>query len=917
MLKPSMLLILSAGILGLGGPARPGWAQAAEQVVAQWRFDTDNDLQGWVAGGHLAEIQVRDGALNGRATDWDPILLGPVCEIPATATQRIEISLRCTEDSRAELFWTETLEGQHGGFSQEKYASFAVTGDGRYHVYRVRPFWHAAGKIVRLRFDPPNKGRFEWAGLRIVDRTDTAKSDARAWQFDASACDWQTEPAPRQAAVQAGALQWTVDSPEAILWSPALRIATQENSWISIQMAASGGTTGRIHCATSRRYGSGHIEFPLRPDGRMRTYNVFLGSLSVWRDDLVLVGLQPTDEAGGRVRIRSIEIADQPQGAPDLEVEFLGSTAGVNRVGRPVEISALVRNQGGQAAEKIVAALRVPEGVRVLPGGGQAERISPWLPQTLSWQIEASQPGPATIRLDLSAEGVPPLTSDASIDFTLPPQIPATDYIPPPQPVRANVDLGVFYFPGWGSRTRWQPILDFPKRKPVLGWYDEANPECADWQIKWAVEHGVKFFLVDWYWVRGQRHLEHWLHDAYPHARFRSQLQWCVMWANHNPPNTHSREDWRNVTQYWIDHYFKMPEYYRIDGRPAVFLWAPRNIRQDVGGSEQAAELYAMSQQMAREAGLPGIYFAAMSSHESAAACDELKAEGYEGFTSYHGFQLAERRAGSKYFGFDKVVETAGEVWQAADARASGLEYFPIVDTGWASEPWHRSEARVISGRTPELFGQLCRQAADYAAQHGKRIVAIGPWNEWGEGSYIEPYAEYGFGDLNRMREAFCPPGDWPPNVIPSDVGRGPYDFPPQPVTTRWTFDQDGDLQGWTHNSVTRVRVADGLLHGQSAGTDPILQAPGVMIEADQLRTLVVRMRSDAEDRAQLFWGTTMAGQSEANSVRFALVGDGQLHEYQVDLGSVRTWRGVVTSLRFDPVNKPGVQFAIDSIEVR
>jgi hypothetical protein len=167
------------------------------------------------------------------------------------------------------------------------------------------------------------------------------------------------------------------------------------------------------------------------------------------------------------------------------------------------------------------------------------------------------------------------------------------------------------------------------------------------------------------------------------------------------------------------------------------------------------------------------------------------------------------------------------------------------------------------------------------------------------------------------MREAFCNPGTWPPNVIPSDVGRGPYDFPPQPATTRWTFDKDGDLEGWTHNSVARVRVSDGLLLGQSAGSDPVLQAPSVMIEADRLRTLVVRMRSDADDHPQLFWGTTMAGQSEANSARFAVTGDGQLREYVVDLGGVRTWRGVITSLRFDPVNKPGVQFAIDSIEVR
>jgi hypothetical protein len=131
--------------------------------------------------------------------------------------------------------------------------------------------------------------------------------------------------------------------------------------------------------------------------------------------------------------------------------------------------------------------------------------------------------------------------------------------------------------------------------------------------------------------------------------------------------------------------------------------------------SQPAAELYATSQQMAREAGLPGIYFVAMSSHESGAACRQLKTEGYEALTSYHGFQLAAQRAGSKRFPFADIVETSPQVWREADQRASGLLYMPIVDTGWASEPWHGNKAMTITNRTPELFGRLCRAARSYA----------------------------------------------------------------------------------------------------------------------------------------------------------------------------------------------------------
>ena len=116
---------------------------------------------------------------------------------------------------------------------------------------------------------------------------------------------------------------------------------------------------------------------------------------------------------------------------------------------------------------------------------------------------------------------------------------------------------------------------------------------------------------------------------------------------------------------------------------------------------------------------------------------------------------------------------------------ATELEYFPILDTGWSAEPWHGGKSLSIYGRTPELLGELCRLARRYAEERQKKILILGPWNEWGEGSYIEPCTEYGFRCLDQVRGAFCEPGDYPPNLVPADVGRGPYDLPMTPQGQR------------------------------------------------------------------------------------------------------------------------------------
>jgi len=66
-------------------------------------------------------------------------------------------------------------------------------------------------------------------------------------------------------------------------------------------------------------------------------------------------------------------------------------------------------------------------------------------------------------------------------------------------------------------------------------------------------------------------------------------------------------------------------------------------------------------------------------------------------------------------------------------------------------------------------------------------MVILGPVNEWGEGSYIEPCTEFGFEMMEAVRSAFAtePSNNWPVNIAPSDVGLGPYDFPPQEVADR------------------------------------------------------------------------------------------------------------------------------------
>ena len=70
--------------------------------------------------------------------------------------------------------------------------------------------------------------------------------------------------------------------------------------------------------------------------------------------------------------------------------------------------------------------------------------------------------------------------------------------IPEPVHPQSSVEISAYYYPGTERMSEWNQIEQtLPEIKPLLGWYDESNPEVIDWQIKWAVEHGISSFCVD------------------------------------------------------------------------------------------------------------------------------------------------------------------------------------------------------------------------------------------------------------------------------------------------------------------------------------------------------------------------------------------------------------------------------------
>jgi len=81
------------------------------------------------------------------------------------------------------------------------------------------------------------------------------------------------------------------------------------------------------------------------------------------------------------------------------------------------------------------------------------------------------------------------------------------------------------------------------------------------------------------------------------------------------------------------------------------------------------------------------------------------------------------------------------------------------ADADW-SRPASPVVNPVVTGNTPAAFKQsleIIRQRL-LAAPTQSKIVTINAWNEWPEGSCLEPTQQYGCGYLDAVKEVFTGP---------------------------------------------------------------------------------------------------------------------------------------------------------------
>ena len=341
-------------------------------------------------------------------------------------------------------------------------------------------------------------------------------------------------------------------------------------------------------------------------------------------------------------------------------------------------------------------------------------------------------------------------------------------YLPQYHPIPENDAWWGKGFTEWTNVSKATPnfIGHYQPHLPgELGFYDLRLPEVIQRQVALARQFGLHGFCFYYYWFDGKRLLDLplELYLKIPGNNF----PFCLCWANENWTRTwdgldqkvliaqkHSPEgDFAFIKD--IDPYLRDPRYIRINGRLVLMVYRPQ-ILPDPASTVSRWRAYC------HESGLGDPYLIAIQSGE----ISDPRSLGFDAAAEFppHGIptvpyinqqvKITNSDFKGMVFDYEQIAEQLGS------KTPTDYRLFKTVITGWDNTPRRQNQAFIFHNATPKIYQEWLASAIQFTLKHNpdaEQLVWINAWNEWAEGTHLEPDRKYGYAFLDATARVLNP----------------------------------------------------------------------------------------------------------------------------------------------------------------
>lgn len=347
-------------------------------------------------------------------------------------------------------------------------------------------------------------------------------------------------------------------------------------------------------------------------------------------------------------------------------------------------------------------------------------------------------------------------------------------YLPQFHPIPENDAWWGRGFTEWTNVVAARPLFPGhhqPHLPADLGFYDLRLPEARQAQADLAREYGVSAFCYYHYWFNGRRLLGRPIDEVlasgrpdFPFLMCWANEPWTRAWDGLNEqvlmPQAYSEEDDRRHAR-WLATAFRDERYFRVDGKPLFLVYRASQL-------PDASRTASIWREEAERLGVGEIYLCRVESF-----VDERSDPASIGFDAAVEFQpdwanlgpprpssrgvreaLRSRRSPSalRVYGYADVVD------RMIARPDQDYRRFACVTPSWDNTARQGHGGVVLHGSEPGQYERWLRDAVARSAASGSgdRIVFVNAWNEWAEGSHLEPDRHHGLGFLEATQRVVC-----------------------------------------------------------------------------------------------------------------------------------------------------------------
>ena len=379
------------------------------------------------------------------------------------------------------------------------------------------------------------------------------------------------------------------------------------------------------------------------------------------------------------------------------------------------------------------------------------------------------------IRLDAATNSTPidyvPLAGD-NIDGSRTTVKVIAFYLPQFHPVPVNNKEWGQGFTEWTNVSKAIPqfVGHYQPRLPgELGYYDLRLKEVQQRQIELAKQYGIDGFCYHHYWFGGTKVLEKPFQQVLDDPSL--DFPFCLCWANENWTRRwdggedevilaqhHSPEDDIAFIKD-IAPALKDPRYIRINNKPLLIVYRP-SLLPDPAATAARWRKYAI------ETGIGDLHIVSAATF----GFEDFESIDYDGLVQFPPHNIGASNITGEttllnqdYMGH--VFDFKEFSMNAIKALQGQQHTFPCVMMNWDNEARKPGKGHAFYGATPENYKAWLNHSFDFVRAHNteaEQVVFINAWNEWAEGTYLEPDRRYGYAYLhataNVIREHYNMP---------------------------------------------------------------------------------------------------------------------------------------------------------------